>query len=180
DGRGFGPLAISFDGSTIAGVGWREGTGLPLLWTEEGGTEILPLLDSFVGGWASDMTSDGDLIVGSVFAKEKIVPTLGPDDYGLQQAVVWQDGHVHNLQSWLTQNHNLGPQLTGWSLISANAISADGRVIAGVGINPEGHFQGWVVDIGPAVVLPEPAASVMLLASISPIIVGWTLTRRLS
>jgi hypothetical protein len=181
DGRGFGPLAISFDGSAIAGVGWREGTGLPLIWTEETGTGILPLLESYVGGWASDMTADGAWIVGSVFTKEKIVPTLGPDDFGQQQAVFWKDGNVHNLQTWLTQNHNLGDELAGWSLISANAISADGRVIAGVGINPSGHFQGWVVDLSPAAVVPEPATSMMLLAAASLIIAaGSSLGARVS
>jgi uncharacterized membrane protein len=37
----------------------------------------------------------------------------------------------------------------GWSLTSVNAISDDGRVIAGEGINPALAAEGWVAVIGP-------------------------------
>ena len=50
----------------------------------------------------------------------------------------------------LTTKYGLGSELTGWSLTSANGISSDGRVIAGVGINPNADLEAWVV------VLPEP------------------------
>jgi probable HAF family extracellular repeat protein len=37
----------------------------------------------------------------------------------------------------------------GWSLTSVNAISDDGRVIAGEGVNPTLAPEGWVAVIGP-------------------------------
>jgi probable HAF family extracellular repeat protein len=37
----------------------------------------------------------------------------------------------------------------GWSLTSVNAVSDDGRVIAGEGVNPALGAEGWVAVIGP-------------------------------
>ena len=49
-----------------------------------------------------------------------------------------------------------GIDLTGWTLVSANAISADGTTIVGVGINPAGATEAWVATI------PEPGTAVLL------------------
>jgi hypothetical protein len=35
----------------------------------------------------------------------------------------------------------------GWSLTRARAISSDGRVIAGEGIDPDGAGRGWIVTL---------------------------------
>src|SRR5262249_19849028 len=40
-----------------------------------------------------------------------------------------------------------GIDLTGWSLYDARAISADGRVIVGTGIDPLGNTQAWRVTM---------------------------------
>jgi hypothetical protein len=41
-----------------------------------------------------------------------------------------------------------GLDLGDWVLTSANAISADGRTIAGEGLNPAGDLEAWVADLG--------------------------------
>jgi hypothetical protein len=43
-----------------------------------------------------------------------------------------------------------GGDLNGWKLSVAEGISADGRTIAGYGINPAGQNDSWIVTI------PEP------------------------
>jgi hypothetical protein len=65
--------------------------------------------------------------------------------------MIWDTARgTHLLKDVLVNEHGLGDELAGWSLVSASAISADGSVIAGMGVNPSGKFQGWVVFI------PEP------------------------
>jgi hypothetical protein len=46
--------------------------------------------------------------------------------------------------------NDYGLDLTGWTLISAQGISDDGRTIAGHGFNPDGYREAWVATI------PEP------------------------
>jgi uncharacterized membrane protein len=38
-------------------------------------------------------------------------------------------------------------ELFFWSLAQVNAVSADGKVIAGYGFNPDGWLEGWIVDM---------------------------------
>ena len=51
-------------------------------------------------------------------------------------------------------------ELYFWYLTSINAISGNGRVVAGQGQNPDGKLEGWVVDIKQVLVcrVPEAAA----------------------
>jgi len=35
----------------------------------------------------------------------------------------------------------------GWVLVVANAVSPDGKIIAGTGINPRGEVEGWIVKL---------------------------------
>jgi hypothetical protein len=42
--------------------------------------------------------------------------------------------------------NDLGLDLTGWTLTSAEAISANGRTVAGYGINPSGEREAWVAS----------------------------------
>jgi len=45
---------------------------------------------------------------------------------------------------------DFGLELTGWQLVSARGMSADGTIIVGVGINPDDFEEGWIATI------PEP------------------------
>jgi hypothetical protein len=41
----------------------------------------------------------------------------------------------------------LEAELEGWLLSQANAVSADARVIAGFGLDPQGRIQGFVATL---------------------------------
>lgn len=63
-----------------------------------------------------------------------------------------------------------GLSLTGWTLTSARAISADGFVITGWGLNPSGHIEAWIT------VIPEPSTALLVAVGLAGI--AWTRGRR--
>ena len=135
--------AISRDGTTIVGDSGTSGGGAAFRWTEAEG--MVALEDAFgavVGGAARDVSADGSVIVG----------TTG--DGAAAQAFVWTAATGARALSVLLQNAGL--DLSGWQLRAANGLSADGRVIVGGGINPNGDYEGFVV------VIPEPGTSLLL------------------
>ena len=50
----------------------------------------------------------------------------------------------------------LGPQLGGWKLTDATGISADGQVIVGDGISPDGQTEAWMA------IVPEPGTALLV------------------
>jgi len=62
----------------------------------------------------------------------------------------------------LTDDYGLGSSLTGWTLFSANAISADGLTIVGYGDNPDGNSEAWMASMDSAAVVPEPSSLALL------------------
>jgi hypothetical protein len=86
-------------------------------------------------------TSDANVVVGWY------------DKGGARAAFLWTPllGRV-DLRNHLASSYGLGTELSGWQLTEASEISADGRIIAGNGINPRGEPEAWVVDLeGPDV-----------------------------
>jgi uncharacterized membrane protein len=67
-----------------------------------------------------------------------------------------------------------GLDVSGWSLTSANAISADGFTIVGNGINPSGQTEAWVANLEP---VPEPLT---ILGSIAAIAFAASFERKFS
>ena len=65
---------------------------------------------------------------------------------------------MRNLQEYL--ENDFGLDLTGWTLTDAHGISANGNVITGDAINPNGFQEAWVV------VIPEPTTSALALAAL--------------
>lgn len=142
-GAGYESLArgVSADGGTI--VGWSETTsGIEAFrWTSGAGMEGLGELPG--GGFfslAHDASADGSVIVG-----------YSHSDTGYE-AVRWlvdpADGP--GLQ---TIEHLLGSDgvdLGNWHLLEATAVSDDGTIIAGYGVNPGGDVEAWraVAEIG--------------------------------
>lgn len=67
-------------------------------------------------------------------------------------AVVWDELHGwRSIQQVLVDS---GVDMAGWKLLSANDISADGNVVVGEGINPEGHIEAWLTDLSNPALLP--------------------------
>ncbi|HZW08561.1 MAG TPA: hypothetical protein VFF69_01540 [Phycisphaerales bacterium] len=132
---------VTPDGATVVG-GCSPSAGYEAFrWTQ--GTGMTPLGD-FAGGdhysIATGVTADGQIIVGT-----------GDWDGGLggARAFIWDETHgLRDLKTVLETEHGL--DLTGWSLLYANDISADGSVIVGQGINLSGEYEGWIARIAPA------------------------------
>lgn len=143
---------ISSSGRIVVGesTSGRTGDGEAFRWHPDLGMHALdPIVD---GGFASRAfaSSDGNEVVG----------IYGPA--GAERAFLWTPrlGRV-DLQNHLATDYGLAPQLLGWDLTVATQISANGRIIAGVGTNPNGDNEAWVVDLdGPdiAEVLLVPTA----------------------
>lgn len=52
--------------------------------------------------------------------------------------------------------------MTGWRLTTAEAISSDGTMIVGWGINPQGNTEAWIA------IVPEPG---MVGIAVLPILI---------
>jgi uncharacterized membrane protein len=131
--------AVSSDGSVIVGEGSSANGSEAFVWTAATGAVGL---DDFAGGSfnssAYGISADGARIVGR-----------GTSADGGLDAALWEQGTLYRLQDVLVAA-GLGPQLTGWRLQTAFAISADGSTIVGSGINPQGQTEAFAATV------PEP------------------------
>ena len=85
-----------------------------------------------------DTSADGSLLVGTLAAND-----LSTTNNEVTAAGLWNDT-AGALKPYL---FSIGVDVTGWNLTTAEAISADGRVIAGNAVNPQGNEEGWVVRL---------------------------------
>jgi uncharacterized membrane protein len=123
-----GANAISLDGTkVVGGVDLTGGGGRAYLYDSRAGTSVTLVYpgDSFSSGWA--MSDDGTTAAGT--------GTSG----------VWTSINGATPVLLSTQLTNLGVDLTNQSLDSVYDVSADGKVIVGVG-KVTGQFtnQGWI------------------------------------
>jgi probable HAF family extracellular repeat protein len=136
--------AVSDDGHVVVGsasVGSPQGSAYR--WTESGGLKLLRVAPGDAKEIARDVSGDGNIVVGDA-------------QFG---AFIWDPLHgMRSLRDVLITEYGLGPQLAGWTLGSAEAISSDGRAIVGGGTNPAGQYEAFLA------VLPEPSAAVLLAA----------------
>jgi probable HAF family extracellular repeat protein len=111
--------------------------------------------------WASGVSADGSVVVG-----------FGTDADG-EKAFIWDPEHgMRDLFTVLVTEQGLGGALTGWTLLEATAISADGRTIVGYGFNPAGQVEPWRVQLTP---VPLPAAWLVMGSGLAA--VGWLRSR---
>ncbi len=129
--------AVSADGSIVVGQsesGSPESgrVGLAFRWTEDEGIVSLgDLPGGSTSSYASDISDDGTVVVGSsdsgsAFGAEAFRWTPGKGMESVRQLLI-----------------DSGVDLTGWHLSGAHGVSADGRVIVGDGINPNGQYEAW-------------------------------------
>jgi probable HAF family extracellular repeat protein len=123
---------LSADGSVVVGVNSLN----PFRWTSAGGLQDF----GNVTFSPSAVSSDGSIIVGG----------------SNRGAVIWDAANgVRRLQTLLAVEYGL--DLADWELLSAAAVSADGRTIMGVGRHLSTEAQeAWIATI------PEPSSLVLL------------------
>lgn len=173
-------LGVSSDGTTIVGLGSTSGSGQAFRWTQAGGMVGLGWLPGDTNSQAIAASADGSVVVGNSGASLtpdqsgfRWTQSQGMVDLGLYSAygvsgdgsvvvgslrvtgaAIWDEAHgVRDLKSLLIQD---GINLNGWSLANALDVSADGKVITGVG-QFGSQLRGWMV------VIPEPAAGTLVL-----------------
>jgi probable HAF family extracellular repeat protein len=152
-GGAFSSIAynVSTDGSVVVGRSASASGSEAFRWTSGGG--MVGLGDLAGGAFdssASAISSDGLIVVG------RATTALG------QEAFIWDSVNgMRRLYDVLESDFGLGASLTGWTLNSATAISADGTTIVGYGLNPFGNTEAWLFTI------PEPSTSAMLAAGVA-------------
>lgn len=146
--------SVSPDGSVI--VGYSKADGIlthAVKWTEADGiVDLGDLPGGYAKSWAWDVSNNGEVIVGYGNSSQ----LLG------DEAVIWTaEGVPERVVDVLSR---LGVDTGEWFLESAIAVSADGTVIAGRGINPMGDQEGWIAVI-PAPATLWPAGLVLVMSS---------------
>ena len=157
--------AVSDDGSVVAGVIYTDDgddtNDNVFRWTDAGGLDII------AGGAGATnwpiMTTDGTQIFGDLWGGNNFrwTESGGIEDLGFRielhgcsadgerlvgldrslGAAVWTMGEgLASLADLLT---DAGADVSGWTLEDATDISADGTVIVGWGIDPDGNEQGF-------------------------------------
>lgn len=124
---------VSSDGSVVVGCGTHEA----FLWSERDGMVSL--------------RAEGDdvylLTANGVSADAAVVVGTGQTKVG-HRACVWDAVHgTRTVREVLQAQSGADDLLGGWKLSAANAISDDGRVVAGWGTNPEGNIEAWVAHL---------------------------------
>jgi len=156
--------AISADASTIVGQSlgqafrWQSGTGTV-------GLGFLAPVESqtfnnvFSSGLAA--SADGRVVVGT---SSELFCDPFPNCWEDERAFVWtQSRGMLDLRDELVA---LGLDLSGWTLVAATGVSADGSVIVGRGINPSGDPEAWraeVPELAPPSIPALPAPALLLV-----------------
>lgn len=126
-------LAVSPDGSVIAGTTNSLSTYPAFFWTEDKGFVTIGHLPGKNTTHPNDMTPYGKVIVGGSYS--------GPEN---SEAFIWDSiNGMRNLKTVLQTVYGL--DLTGWTLKNATGISPDGKVIVGQGKNPSGNQEAFRV-----------------------------------
>lgn len=135
---------ISADGSTVVGFSTSTAGQEAFRWTQGGGMQTLgDLPGGLVWGVAYAATSDGSIIVGS------------GDTANGTEAFIWDASNGMRKLSDVLIAAGV-TNLTGWTLIDATGISADGSTVTGTALDPLGNEFAFV-----AVTVPEPTTAAL-------------------
>jgi len=147
--------AVSADGAVVVGS-----TIMPLVvgpafrWTEQGGMVSLgdlPGAPSGLGSSALAVSADGSVVVGVGNDGNFVGP------FGDASVFIWDA--VHGTRALRGVLLDQAVDVSGWRLSFPFGISADGRVIGGVGINPSGAQQAWLARLAQTPSCTPPAIS---------------------
>jgi uncharacterized membrane protein len=140
--RGSGAMDVSGAvppfGYTVVGQSSCDKGSQAFRWNGNSGMVGLGYLSNvYYGSFAYAISADASVIVGDSY-----------NDTGQSEAFIWKEsGGMRSVKEVLEKDFKL--DLTGWKLVSANDVSADGTtiVIVGGGVNPSGQAEGWIAVI---------------------------------
>ncbi|MFM9995194.1 MAG: PEP-CTERM sorting domain-containing protein [Phycisphaerales bacterium] len=136
-------ISCTADGNTIVGWILTDTRYEPATWTQATGWVSLGTLPVMgLDNFAADCTPDGSVVVGA--CNIAYGGLQGQEFSG--QAFIWDaaSGMRDIKEQLLLRDVNA---VVGWSLFVAAGVSADGTTIAGVGLNPQGEYEGWVAHL---------------------------------
>ena len=139
-GGSFNSIAygISTDGSTITGYGLPPSNVHEAFRWKTNGMSGLGALPCDTWSIGRAVSGNGAVIVGD------------PQSSSCRCVFIWDAQHgMRDLLNVLTNGWGLN--LQGWQLCRATALSFDGNVIVGYGINPSGQTEAWLANIAPPV-----------------------------
>jgi len=129
---------ISADGKAIVGTSGVE----VFRWTQQTGMMDL----GFSNG-------------GSMSSSNIPIDISGDGSVLLTSSSIWDSTHgLRSLTDFLHKEHGLN--LSGWSNLSAVAMSDSGTTIVGNGIDPQGFTEGWIAAI------PEPGTAFLMMIGV--------------
>ncbi|MFT5733875.1 MAG: putative membrane protein [Planctomycetota bacterium] len=136
-------VAVSDDGSVVAG--WGMATSHPFRtrvwrWTNQTGLVLIDLLTGDFGAEPTDMSGDGNVIVGWS-------TTPGGAE---RRPFIWDP--VHGTRDLMAVLESQGADISPWRdssgrvFMEAQGVSADGKTVVGTG-RRQNEFHGWVATI---------------------------------
>lgn len=125
-------FATSADGSVVVGFSCSPSGSQAFRWTAGDGMVVIG------PGFGFGVSADGSVVVGDA-----------------NGAFVWTQAEgMRSLQGALA---SYGINLNGWTLLTAEAVSADGSVIVGAGRNPMGDIEAFRAVLPRVTTASEPA-----------------------
>ncbi len=122
---------ISANGKVIVGMSEGSNGYQAIRWSQEMGTQGLNSLPGWSESHARGISANEKIIVGNAYnALTGSQAFIYTDNFGMK-----------DLQ--LELQIQLNVDLTGWKLTKATAISANGMVVVGEGVNPQGKTEAW-------------------------------------
>jgi len=133
--------AVTPDGSVIVGLGNVPAGTEAYRWTlADGMVGLGDLPGGSFSSAANAVSAEGSVVVG-----------YGSTLVGVH-AFIWDATNgMRDLRDVLIDD--LGLDLTGWTLLTADSVSQDGQTIVGNGTNPAGFAEGWIATV-PAAGIP--------------------------
>jgi probable HAF family extracellular repeat protein len=124
--------AVSADGLVVVGLSIDSAEAFR--WTQETGMVGLGSLPGGRRSYAFGVSADGSVIVGQ-----------SESEFGLE-AFVWDAAHaMRSLRELLTSKTYWGSSHRKFR--SATAVSHDGSMVVGYGINPSGNREAWIARL---------------------------------
>jgi probable HAF family extracellular repeat protein len=130
--------AVNTDGSVVVGGSTTANNihnSEAFRWTQNRGMVGLSYLSGHNYSNPGAVNGDGSVVVG-----------CSGLNGNCDQAFLWTavDG-MKSVQALLSAE---GVSTAGWTLTSAQGVSADGQVIVGYGVDPNGRTQSWIAKLG--------------------------------